>query len=255
MIIGKRKASLIATGVFYLSIIAAIAVLVILFGAAMGLWQPIDGFMYSRTYNNNIGYTVTGLSVATLGYLFSKKHLIGKKKAFLSLIIGLLILYPLISKSIGDTVSYPPIHDVTTDTVNPPEFIALTDPRPNSRNTLDYFGKGERQDWYPSRQLEFEPYSDIKPIISTLSPDEAYARALTVAEGMGWEIIGADPVAKRFEGTATTPIFRFVDDTVVVITATNNGSRIDVRSVSRIGVGDIGVNAIRIREFITLFNG
>jgi uncharacterized protein (DUF1499 family) len=90
--------------------------------------------------------------------------------------------------------------------------------------------------------------------MSSLSPDEAYAKALTVGQAMGWEIIGADPVAKRFEGTARTPFFRFVDDTVVVVTATAGGSRIDVRSVSRIGFGDIGVNALRVREFIMLFN-
>jgi uncharacterized protein (DUF1499 family) len=254
MIIGKRKASLIATMVFYLAIVGGIGVLLMLFGAAMGLWEPIDGFMYSRTYNDNVGYTVTGLSIATLGYLFSNKHLIGKKKALISLVIGLAILSPTIMKSMGEKISYPTIHDITTDTDNPPQFITLTDPRPGSRNTLDYYGKGERQDWYPSRQLEFEPYADIKPIMSSLSPDEAYAKALTVGEAMGWEIISADPVAKRFEGTARTPFFKFVDDTVVVVTATESGSRIDIRSVSRIGVGDIGVNAIRIREFIGLFN-
>jgi len=247
MIIGKRKASHLATGVFYLSILGGIAVLLMLFGAAIGLWEPIDGFMYSRTYNDYVGYTVTGLSVATLGYLFSKKHLIGKKKVFLSLIVGLLILGPTISKSVGEKVSYPPIHDVTTDTDNPPLFITLTDDREGGRNTLVYGGPE-----IAVQQLEAFP--DIKPIMSSLSPDEAYAKALTVGQAMGWEIIGADPVAKRFEGTARTPFFRFVDDTVVVVTATAGGSRIDVRSVSRIGFGDIGVNALRVREFIMLFN-
>ncbi|MBL4603123.1 MAG: DUF1499 domain-containing protein, partial [Emcibacteraceae bacterium] len=97
-------------------------------------------------------------------------------------------------------------------------------------------------------------FPDIKPIISSLSPYEAYAKALAVGEAMGWEIIGADPVVRRFEGIAETPFFKFVDDTVVVISMAPSGSRIDVRSVSRIGRGDIGVNAIRVREFIKLFN-
>ncbi|MDG1995261.1 MAG: DUF1499 domain-containing protein [Emcibacteraceae bacterium] len=247
MIIGKRKTSYIATGVFYLSIIGGIAVLLMLFGAALGLWEPIDGFRYSRTYNDNIGFAVTGLSVATLIYLLFKKHLIGKKKIFLSLLIGLLILGPTISKSMGEKISYPPIHDVTTDTENPPQFITLTDDREGGRNTLVYGG--------PEIAVQqIAAFPDIKPIMSNLSPDEAYAKALTVGEAMGWEIIGADPVVRRFEGTARTPFFRFVDDTVVVVTPTAGGSRIDVRSVSRIGFGDIGVNALRIREFIKLFN-
>ena len=71
---------------------------------------------------------------------------------------------------------------------------------------------------------------------------------------MGWKIIGEDPAVRRYEGTAKTPFFKFVDDTVVVVSETPTGSRIDIRSVSRIGRGDIGVNAKRIREFINIFN-
>lgn len=255
MFIGKRKTSVIATAVLYLALLGGAAVLISLFGAFIGLWEPIDGFIYYRRSFEYIGYAVTGLSLITLIYLKTKPHMIGKRKAGLALAIGLIILFPTIKSAITETISYPPIHDITTDTANPPEFVALTDPRPGSRNTLDYFGKGERQDWYPSRQLEFAPYADIKPIMTDLSPDEAYARALMVGQDMGWEIIGADPTNHRFEGTAVTPVFRFVDDTVVVVTPNGTGSRIDVRSVSRVGVGDIGVNAARIREFITRFNG
>ncbi len=253
MIIG-RKPSLIAKVIFSISLLAGLAILIMIFGSAMGLWEPIDGFIYYRRSYEYIGYAVVIISIAGLFYLFRKKNLVGKKRAIASLLIGLAILWPQISSFVGESISYPPIHDITTDTVNPPQFVALTDDRPGARNTLDYFGKGERQEWYPSRQLEFEPFSDIKPIMTSLSPDEAYAKAVSVGEAMGWEIIGADPAARRFEGTATTPIFRFVDDTVVIVTATPNGSRIDIRSVSRIGTGDIGVNAKRIREFTNLFN-
>lgn len=254
MIIGKKKPSLFANVVLAVSALAGIVILVMLFGAGMGLWEPIDGFRYYRGWYQNIGYAVCGLAVICLIYLMTKKQLEGKKKAAISLIIGLAILWPMISSFVGDSVSYPPIHDITTDTVNPPEFLFLTDDREGARNTLDYFGKGERQEWYPSRQLEFEPFSEIKPIMTSLSPDDAFAKALAVGEEMGWEIVSSDPAARRFEGTARTPVFRFVDDTVVVVTAAPNGSRIDLRSVSRIGVGDIGVNGLRILEFIRLFN-
>jgi uncharacterized protein (DUF1499 family) len=247
MIIGKRKISLIATIVFYLSIAAGVAVMLMLFGAAIGLWEPIDGFRYSRQYTNPIGYTVVGLSVASLGYLFSKKQLIGKKKALISLVIGIAILGPLINSQLGEQIRYPGIHDYTTDMINPPQFITLTDEREGARNTLVYGGPE-----IAAQQLAAFP--DIKPIMSTLSPDDAYAKALAVGEAMGWEIIGADPAAHRFEGTARTPFFKFVDDTVVVVSNAAGGSRIDVRSVSRIGRGDIGVNGLRVREFISLFN-
>ena len=247
MVIGRRKTSLIASIVYYLSIAAGIAVLVIVFGAAIGIWEPIDGFRYSRQYTNLIGYTVAGLSIASLVYLYSKKHLIGKKKSLISLIIGLAILGPLISSQLGEQIRYPGIHDYTTDMINPPQFITLTDDREGARNTFVYGGP-------EIAAQQREAFPDIKPIMSTLSPDEAYAKALTVGEAMGWEIIGADPAAHRFEGTARTPFFKFVDDTVVVVSEAAGGSRIDVRSVSRIGRGDIGVNGLRVREFISLFN-
>ena len=111
-----------------------------LFGARLGLWEPIEGFIYSRNYTNPIGYTIVGLSIATFTYLISKRHLIGKKKSVISLIIGLAILGPLISSKVSEKISYPPIHDISTDTVNPPLFITLTDNRPGAKNTLVYGG-------------------------------------------------------------------------------------------------------------------
>lgn len=247
MIIGKKKPSLFASIILGISVLLGIAVLVMIFGAGMGLWEPIDGFRYSRTYTNNIGYVVCGLAVLCLLYLMMNKQLTGKKKALISLVIGLGILAPMISSMVGEKISYPPIHDITTDTINPPQFVTLTDERPGARNTLVYGGPE-----IAAQQIEAFP--DIKPIMSTLSPDTAYEKALQVGEAMGWEIIGANPVTRRFEGTAETPFYKFVDDTVVVVSEAPNGSRIDVRSVSRIGRGDIGVNAKRVREFISLFN-
>jgi uncharacterized protein (DUF1499 family) len=54
----------------------------------------------------------------------------------------------------------------------------------------------------------------------------------------------------RIEATDTTFWFGFKDDIVVRIAATGHGSRLDVRSVSRVGVSDIGTNARRIRKFL-----
>ncbi len=66
---------------------------------------------------------------------------------------------------------------------------------------------------------------------------------------MGWAIVAVDPVDLRLGATATTPIFGFKDDVVVRVTAADRGSRVDIRSLSRIGLSEIGTNANRIREF------
>ena len=45
-------------------------------------------------------------------------------------------------------------------------------------------------------------------------------------------------------------MFGFKDDVVIRITPAGSGSRVDVRSVSRVGRSDLGANARRIREFL-----
>ncbi len=50
------------------------------------------------------------------------------------------------------------------------------------------------------------------------------------------------------EATDTSRMFRFVDDIAVRIRPDGTGSRVDVRSKSREGKGDLGVNAARIRR-------
>jgi uncharacterized protein (DUF1499 family) len=73
---------------------------------------------------------------------------------------------------------------------------------------------------------------------------------LDAAKAMGWEVAAADPATGRLEATATTPWFGFRDDVVVRVAPTPTGSRIDVRSVSRVGKSDLGANAKRIRSFL-----
>jgi uncharacterized protein (DUF1499 family) len=70
---------------------------------------------------------------------------------------------------------------------------------------------------------------------------------------MPWEeIVTVDRDAGLIEAYDKLPWFGFIDDVVIrVDTAdTADRSKIDVRSVSRIGRGDIGVNAHRIREYL-----
>jgi uncharacterized protein (DUF1499 family) len=67
---------------------------------------------------------------------------------------------------------------------------------------------------------------------------------------LGWRIVAAVPAEGRLEATATTPVLRFKDDVVVRVVPALNGSRVDIRSVSRFGRGDMGANAKRVRAFL-----
>ncbi len=137
----------------------------------------------------------------------------------------------------------PPIHDITTDTENPPQFVAIIPLRKDSPNPVEYVGGSV------SAQQR-AAYPDIHPVTMAEPPDATFKRALNAARDLRWQIVAALPDQRRIEATDTTLWFGFKDDIVVRITPTDGGSRIDVRSVSRLGQGDLGKNAARIRAYL-----
>ena len=151
----------------------------------------------------------------------------------------------------------PTMHDITTDIQNPPEFSAVMPARGESSNSTDYKSKfiaaGPGGDLagksYAEVQAEFFP--DIKPVVLNLPRDEAFTKALAAAKAQGWEIVSEAPNMGRIEATDTTPWMRFKDDVVIRLTAQGEGiTKIDVRSSSRVGEGDMGKNAARVRAYI-----
>lgn len=141
------------------------------------------------------------------------------------------------------------IHDVTTDMENPPAFEALlAERKATARNPAEYDPK--------AAPLQAAAYPDIKPVILDRPPAEAFDRALAAAQAMGWAVAAADKARGRIEATATTTWFRFKDDVVIRVAEAGSGkSRIDVRSVSRIGGGDLGQNAERVRAYVARLTG
>jgi uncharacterized protein (DUF1499 family) len=136
----------------------------------------------------------------------------------------------------------PPIHDITTDTANPPTFQAIVSRRVDAPNSLDYSQDTARQ--------QREAYPDIKPLILEIPAAQAFERALFAVREAGWEIVDANAGAGRIEATDTTTFFGFKDDVVVRLTPLEARTVVDVRSVSRVGRGDAGTNARRVREFL-----
>ena len=136
----------------------------------------------------------------------------------------------------------PRIHDISTDTQDPPAFVALLEQRKNAPNGVAYTPE--------VAALQQQGYPDIAPLLLPVPAPQAFARAEGVARAMGWTGIAADAAALRIEATAHTPLFGFKDDVVIRIRPQGQGSRVDVRSVSRVGSSDLGANAARIRAFL-----
>jgi len=136
----------------------------------------------------------------------------------------------------------PPIHDVTTDLENPPTFEAVVPLRADAPNSL------ERPPVLAAQQRK--GYPDLAPMTLPIPADPAFDRALAAAQEAGWRIVTADKGSGRIEATDTTRWFGFQDDIVVRLTPWGAGTRVDVRSVSRVGGGDAGTNARRIRRYL-----
>lgn len=229
------------------AVLGLVAVAIIMFGARLGLWEPIVGFGLYRTYLNPIGAVIAGLGILAVVVHVMRKEPGGVMAGLVAAFIGLACLVPLIAGTLNPQPRAAPIHDITTDLVNPPEFEVLDETRAGARNTLEYGGPD-------TAAAQTASYPEIGPLNTDLSPDAAYQRALAVAEDMGWEIVAADAERRRFEATARTRVFYFADDVVVVVSALGDGSRIDIRGVSRVGRSDQGVNAARIRAFQEQFS-
>ncbi|MBL4602588.1 MAG: DUF1499 domain-containing protein [Emcibacteraceae bacterium] len=233
----KRK-KILLKGIFVLSLLGTLPLFSGL-GTKLGLWQPMTGFMLTRNYM--IPASVSALVALFIIFSYFTKDY---KKTILPYILALVFAYSGylfgVNQEPTDWTGLRGIHDVTTDMENPPEFIALLN-APGRKNSFEYtIETAERQ------QAKF-PW--VKPILTNLSPDEAYARALFIAKELNWQIAQENPEAGRFEATDYTKWFNFNDDIVVRITAYEGGSRVDLRSLSRVGGSDHGLGAIRIMKF------
>jgi len=148
----------------------------------------------------------------------------------------------LLAVTLAGSTDAPPIHDISTDLNQPPTFTHAPVLRGTAANSLTPDPA--------TSEVQRKSYPDITTLHTPLAPDAAYTRAMQSATALDWEITYEDGRQRSLEAVATTSIMGFKDDVVIRLQAnTDGGTRIDLRSVSRVGVGDMGANAARIRAF------
>lgn len=237
----SRPLSRIALGGFVLALIAGLTLFLAGGGYRLGWWDFRPGLTIFRW----AAYVALAAAVISLvGAIVARPGSArrGFSLAVIGLIVGLVVTW--IPWQWWQVVkSVPMIHDITTDTETPPVFVAILPLRADAANSAEYGGPklaAQQRTGYP----------DLKPLTLQVPPAQAFTRALEVARSMGWEIAASEPTEGRIEATDTTFWFGFKDDVVVRITPAGSGSRIDVRSVSRVGKSDVGANAKRITEYL-----
>jgi uncharacterized protein (DUF1499 family) len=221
----------------------ALAALAVLsgFGARWGWWHFRVGFgmLRSAAYG---GLVVAALSLLAL---YSTRSGAARRRlplALSALVIALLtFLVPWQLQRMAQRL--PPIHDITTDPEDPPQFVAIAPLRADAPNPIEYGGP-------EIAAQQRKAYPDIRTLTVDLAPERAFEHALNAARAMGWEIVASDSAAGRIEATDQTIWYGFKDDVVIRLTPADGRTVLDVRSVSRVGRGDLGVNARRVRDYL-----
>jgi uncharacterized protein (DUF1499 family) len=211
-------------------------------GSRWGLWHFGAGFKV-------LGGAAVGGGIASLISLISL--VAGFRKGIWRYFILSCIGFALGLNAFGIPYSWyraatqlPKIHDISTDTENPPLFVAVLPFRKDAPNASGYGGP-------EVAAKQHAAYPDIQPLMLDMVPVKAFDKALSIARKMAWHIVDADKEKMRIEATDTTVWFGFQDDIVIRITPLANMSRVDMRSVSRVGLSDVGTNASRIRKFFS----
>ena len=141
---------------------------------------------------------------------------------------------------------FPAINDISTDLQKIPAFTTAQTLPENQHRNMQF-----APEFNPIIQ---EKYPELQPFLLDATPDEVYAQALRHAETQhpDWTITHRDPKTRTIEGIAVTKVFRWRDDFIIRVSETDSKTtaRLDMRSKSRDGKGDLGENARRIKKFL-----
>ena len=217
-----------------LGIASAVVAAVAAYGSGFGLWHFMFAFIA-------IAVAIVFAIVALIGGITT---LIRKKPLGTGGIIGLIAALGFLGVMgfwINKGVNSPPLHDVSTNLAAPPSFTKLT------LRADNFIGVDTVENW---RAIHAKAYGDIKSVTIAKPAPEAMVAIKALVEARGWDIALATP--ERIEATETQSPFKFKDDVVIVATPSPDATstQIDVRSVSRVGLSDLGMNADRVRALL-----
>lgn len=235
-----RAAVMLGVGAVAAALIAAI-------GSGTGLW----GFRAGLSALRYLFFAAAaGALLGLIGLVMARRRAKLMLANLLALVVALgFVLY--LGNLVRIAKKVPAIHDSTTNLDDVPQFSRLKVRADNLDNIPDQ-GKPELKALPPEERwkaIHRAGYGDLRTIHLAAPPAQTLRRAAALAGERGWEtaLVGDD----RVEATDTSTFFRFKDDVVVrVRPAPDGGSLVDMRSISRVGGSDVGMNAKRIRAFL-----
>ncbi len=229
------------------TLVGSVIALVLLFlgpiGTRLGIWGFQTGLLL---------IVPAGVLLAAIGLLVGLISIfVSKKRGFdgdpPSLFVSIAICAVIIAAmglQFQKGASVPAIHNISTDVVDPPQFTeAIATLRGESSNPLAY-------DAEELAVVQQGAYPQVTTLQVSTGAVETLGNARAALEAMGLEIVTVDEGMGIVEATDTTFWFGFKDDVVVRVRESGSGSLVDVRSVSRVGLSDLGKNADRIMDLL-----
>lgn len=256
------------------AIILAGAILLAGPGTRFGLWEYGTGLMILRKVASPIPIVgpislspiFTALGLSGLGFIvaiFMRRGGLAVFALIATIAAGAAGYVPIKMKQLVE--ANPFIHDVTTDFENPPAIVAAAGEE--RKNPPQYQGdapapglvNGEfvKDSGKTVAEAQLDAFPDIQPLMVSATLEAATKAARAVLDEMGLQTLAEGPAGDapgsgwRIEAVATSFWFGFKDDFVVRLTPLpEGGTRVDVRSESRVGGSDLGANAARVRTFL-----
>lgn len=225
---------------FYLSLLIAAVLLLSGYGYQWNFWDLGTGFTIMRySAYSAIGLTIIG--VISIWFLRTSGFRI----------VSMLIISLILMGTASATMLYwqqkasgvPPIHDISTDLENPPEFVAMVRLRADAPNPPEYAGE-------ETANTQRNSYPGIQPLFLDADLQDVMDQAVLLVLDREWNLVAINRNEGRIEATEKLAWFGFEDDVVLRFTESDQGTRVDMRSKSRVGRGDVGVNADRIETFL-----
>ncbi|MBD5771841.1 DUF1499 domain-containing protein [Marinomonas colpomeniae] len=210
-------------------------------GVRIGIFEPLTGFSMLRK-SVIASLILSLLAVCSLGICRKERNAASQRFFMLVLTVSLVYSSMWIAFYI-QKAELPKINDITTDTYTPPAYMNVSFIRKSNENDVGY-----NRDFIPIQQ---KYYGDIKPFYTTEKKTVVYAAVTKIVEDRNWEVVADYTQVGVIEATARTPIFGFRDDVIIRVTKLEGDNvRVDMRSSSRTGNGDYGLNAERVSSFM-----
>jgi len=223
--------------------LALFAGLTALFSVVLHRFSIVDFKVALPGLTISVLLSLLALMSGIAGLVIAMRQRESTLSALIGILLGFVVAAPTILALLAGA-GLPRIHDISTDLDNPPQFEAIRLLRNATDNDLDRL--------IPKNlaQLQQAGYPDLKPLLLEHSKAEAFNQALQLVKNRGWTIESVSIEQGIIEATAVTPIMAFKDDVVIRILPNGKFTQIDMRSVSRVGISDLGTNAARIRHFL-----